>query len=82
MRRMHRRKIDRHIVPKINYGLDTVRFPAPVPSGPRVRLTANVAEASNVESGVQVKVDCVFQVEDQERPACVARPLLRHHLAT
>jgi acyl dehydratase len=65
----------------VNYGLDKVRFPAPVPSGSRVRLTATLAEATDVESGVQVKVDCVFEVEGQERPACVARAVLRHHFA-
>lgn len=65
----------------INYGLDKVRFPAPVPSGARVRISATLAEATDVESGVQVKVDCLFQVEDQERPACVARAVLRHHFA-
>lgn len=63
----------------VNYGLDKVRFPAPVPSGSRVRLTATLAEATDVQSGVQVKVDCVFEVEGQERPACVARAVLRHH---
>lgn len=66
----------------INYGLDKVRFPAPVPSGSRVRLTATLAEAADVDSGVQVKVDCVLQVEGQERPACVARAVLRHHFVT
>lgn len=66
----------------INYGLDKVRFPAPVPSGSRVRLTATLAEATDVDSGVQVKVDCVLQVEGQERPACVARAVLRHLFET
>jgi acyl dehydratase len=66
----------------INYGLDKVRFPAPVPSGSRVRLTATLAEAADVDSGVQVKVDCVLQVEGQEKPACVARAVLRHHFVT
>lgn len=65
----------------INYGLDKVRFPAPVPSGSRVRMTATLAEAADVDSGVQVKVDCLFQVEGQERPACVARAVLRHRFA-
>lgn len=65
----------------INYGLDKVRFPAPVPSGSRLRLTATLAEATNVDSGVQVKVDCVVQIEGQERPACVARAVLRHQFA-
>lgn len=66
----------------INYGLDKVRFPAPVPSGSRVRMTATLAEAVDVDSGVQLKVDCQFQVEGQERPACVARAVLRHQFAS
>lgn len=65
----------------VNYGLDRVRFPAPLPSGSRVRLTATLAETTDVDSGVQVKVDCVFQVEGRERPVCVARAVLRHHFA-
>jgi acyl dehydratase len=66
----------------INYGLDKVRFPSPVPSGSRIRMAATLAEADEIESGVQVKVDCVFQIEGQKRPACVARAVLRHHFAT
>ena len=66
----------------INYGLDKVRFPAPVPAGSRVRMTASLVEADDIESGVQVKIDCVFEVDGQERPACVARAVLRHHFAT
>lgn len=65
----------------INYGLDKVRFPAAVPSGSRVRLTATLAEVADLDTGVQVKVDCVFEVEGQQRPACVARAVLRHHFA-
>ncbi len=65
----------------INYGLEKVRFPAPVPSGSRVRMTATLAEARDVDSGVQVSIDCVFHVEGQERPACVARAVLRHHFS-
>lgn len=65
----------------INYGLDRVRFPAPVPSGSRIRMSATLAEATDIESGVQVKIDCVFEVDGQERPACVARAVLRHHFA-
>lgn len=66
----------------INYGLDKVRFPAPVPSGSRVRMSATLAEADDIESGVHVKVDCTFEVDGQERPACVARAILRHNFAT
>lgn len=66
----------------INYGLDKVRFPAPVPAGSRVRMSATLVDADDIESGVQVKIDCAFEVDGQERPACVARAVLRHHFAT
>lgn len=66
----------------INYGLDKVRFPAPVPSDSRVRLTATLADVADVDSGVQVKLDCLIQVEGHEKPACVARAVLRHHFVT
>jgi acyl dehydratase len=66
----------------INYGLDRVRFPAAVPSGSRVRMTATLAEVTDVESGVQLGIDCVFEVEGQERPACVARAVVRHLFAS
>ena len=62
----------------INYGLDKVRFPAPVPSDSRIRMSATLADAVDIDSGVQVKVDCVFWVEGQERPVCVATAVLRH----
>lgn len=65
----------------INYGLDKVRFPAAVPSGSRIRLSATLAEAADVNSGVQVKIDCTLHAEGQERPVCVARAVLRHHFA-
>ncbi len=65
----------------INYGLDRVRFPAAVPSGSRMRMTATLAEVTDVESGVQLGIDCVFEVEGQERPACVARAVVRHLFA-
>lgn len=66
----------------INYGLDRVRFPAAVPAGSRVRMTATLAEVTDVESGVQLGIDCVFDVEGQERPACVARAVVRHLFAS
>jgi acyl dehydratase len=62
----------------INYGLDKVRFPSPVPVGSRLRMSATLTEATDVASGVQMKVDCVFSVEGQERPVCVATAVLRH----
>lgn len=62
----------------INYGLNKVRFPAPVPVGSRIRMKAAMAEATEVPSGVQVTLDCAIEIEGQERPACVASVVARH----
>ncbi len=62
----------------INYGLEKVRFTAPVPVGSRIRLRASLLDASEVSSGVQVTLDCVVEIEGQERPGCVATVVHRH----
>jgi acyl dehydratase len=62
----------------INYGLDKVRFPAPLPVGARYRVGAEIGEVSDVNGGVQVKVRVTVEVESSERPACVADALLRY----
>lgn len=62
----------------INYGLEKVRFPAPVPVGARIRLVATMAEATPIDAGVQVLVDCVVERDGSDRPVCVARVVLRH----
>ncbi len=63
----------------VNYGLDKVRFPAPVPVDAKVRMTATLADATEVTGGVQVVLDCVIEVDGGDRPACVARAIHRHH---
>ncbi|SMC71656.1 MaoC family dehydratase [Lentzea albidocapillata] len=61
----------------VNYGLDRVRFPAPVPVGSRVRLAASVADVTEVDGGVQLVADAVLSIEGKTKPACVARPVYR-----
>ncbi len=63
----------------VNYGLDKVRFPAPVPVDSKVRMRATLAEATEVTGGVQVVLDCVIEVDGGDRPVCVARAIHRHH---
>src|SRR6201992_2339834 len=55
----------------INYGLDKVRFPAPLPVGKRWRGGAEIVEVSEVPGGLQVKSKVTVEVEDGEKPACV-----------
>lgn len=62
----------------VNYGLNKVRFPAPVPSGSRVRLRARLNAADPVEGGVQAALGMTFDIEASERPACVAEMVIRY----
>jgi acyl dehydratase len=57
----------------VNYGWNKVRFPAPVPSGSRIRATAEVVEIDDVGGGwFQVVTRFVVEVEGNDKPACVA----------
>ncbi|WBB75917.1 MaoC family dehydratase [Micromonospora sp. WMMD1128] len=64
---------------KLNYGLDRVRFPAPVVVGSRVRMRATVVEVTEVRGGYQLAVDQTIEIEGGEKPAVVARGLYRFH---
>ena len=61
----------------INYGLDRVRFPAPVRVGSRIRAVGEIASVTGVPGGVQVVVRVTVEVEGGARPACVADTISR-----
>jgi acyl dehydratase len=61
----------------INYGLNRVRFPAPVRVGQKIRLSATLAAVEDVPGGVQVTVDCVIEAAGSDKPACVAQAVFR-----
>ncbi|MGO9029955.1 MAG: MaoC family dehydratase [Acidimicrobiales bacterium] len=64
----------------VNYGLNKVRFPSPVPVGSTIRLGAFLAGAESLaDSGVQVALDLTFEVDGSTKPACVAELLLRYY---
>ena len=64
----------------INYGLEKVRFPNPVKVGSRIRLGARVVTVDEVPGdGVQMTLDFVVEIEGEDKPACVARPVYRHY---
>ncbi|MFI6096309.1 MaoC family dehydratase [Lentzea sp. NPDC051213] len=64
----------------VNYGLEKVRFPAPVPVGAKIRLKGQVVSADEVAgNGVQMVVDFTVEIEGSEKPACVARAVYRHY---
>lgn len=65
---------------KVNYGLDKVRFTAPVQAGSRVRMRGTIREVNEVKgAGLHLIVDVTFEVEGQERPAVVATFLARFY---
>ncbi len=63
----------------INYGMNKVRFPAPVPVGSRIRVRGEVRTVTEVAGGWQLEVPVTFEVEDGAKPACVAELVLRYY---
>ncbi len=62
----------------VNYGVDRVRFPAPVPVGKRVRMRSKLLAVEEIgDSAVQMKYQQTVEVEGQEKPGCVAETLSR-----
>jgi acyl dehydratase len=61
----------------VNYGLNKVRFPAPVPAGSRVRVSGSVASVEPITGGVQVVLDLVMEREGGDKPVLVAQPVYR-----
>lgn len=60
----------------VNYGLDKVRYPAPVPSGSRVRCRAEVKACEPKGEGrLLLTLGCTVEVENSETPALVAQVL-------
>ena len=63
----------------LNYGLDRVRFPAPVPVGTRVRGRARVLTAAGIPGGVQAVVRMTVDADGVEKPVCVADLVVRYY---
>jgi acyl dehydratase len=64
----------------INYGLNRVRFPAPVPAGAKVRLQATLAEVTDIgNGGVQAGIDATMEREGSAKPVCIAQMVHRYY---
>jgi acyl dehydratase len=61
----------------INYGLNKVRFPAPVPAGSKIRLGATLAAVNDIPGGAEAVVDAVIEREGGDKPVCVAQGIYR-----
>jgi acyl dehydratase len=64
----------------INYGLNRVRFPSPVPVGSAVRLRAHVQAVDEVPDGVQLTVDLTVEIRGVAKPAVVAQAVYRYQV--
>jgi acyl dehydratase len=63
----------------VNYGLDRLRFPAPVPVGSRFRAGVELLEVEEIPGGVHVKVLATVEVEGASKPSLVAEALFRYY---
>jgi acyl dehydratase len=63
----------------INYGLDRVRFPAPLAVGARFRGSATITEVTPIDGGTQVKLAAAVEVDGQAKPAVAADCVVRFY---
>jgi acyl dehydratase len=63
----------------INYGLNKLRFPAPLPVGSRVRAGAALGQVEEVEGGAQAVLTVTYELEGGTKPVCVAEILFRYY---
>ena len=64
----------------VNYGLDRVRFPAPVPSGSRLLGRFKLLKFEPLEGGAQLTVEVPMEREGSAKPVCVAESLARRYV--
>jgi acyl dehydratase len=62
----------------VNYGVDRIRFPAPVPVGSRLRAGAELVDVSDVKGGIQTLVRITLEVEGGTKPVCIIDSLSRY----
>jgi len=63
----------------VNYGLNKVRFPAPVPSGSRLRGRFKLTGYEALEGGAQVTVQVTMEREGSDKPVCIAESIGRRY---
>jgi acyl dehydratase len=62
----------------VNYGLNKVRFTAPVPAGSRIRGHFTLSKYENIGGGVQVTWNVTIEREGGDKPVCIAEAIGRH----
>ena len=64
----------------VNYGLNKVRFPAPLPSGSPVRASVRMLSLDDIAGGVHVVSEVTLEREGGDKPCCVAETVARYYL--
>ena len=63
----------------VNYGLNKVRFPAPVPAGSRVRGHLKLLALEDIPGGAQMRWEVTMEREGSDKPVCVAESIARRY---
>ena len=63
----------------LNYGLNKVRFPAPLTVGSRIRMHVAIAEVTPLDGGAEVVWRLTYEVEGKPKPCCVADLVFRYY---
>jgi acyl dehydratase len=64
----------------VNYGLNKMRLPSPLPVGAKVRARATLNGYEAIQGGASATIGVTFEVENQAKPACVAEVIYRYYL--
>jgi acyl dehydratase len=63
----------------LNYGLNRVRFPAPLRVGSRIRMDVEIAEVRPLDGGAEAVYRLTYEVEGETKPCCVADLVFRYY---
>lgn len=63
----------------VNYGLNKVRFPAPLPSGSKVRAGARILSVEDIPGGLHLVNEVTIEREGGDKPVCVAETVVRYY---
>jgi acyl dehydratase len=63
----------------LNYGLNRVRFPAPLRTGSRVRMHVDLAEVKELDGGAEAVYHLTYEVDGEAKPCCVADLVFRYY---
>ena len=64
----------------VNYGLNRVRFPAPVPSGSRLRARLKLLGYDAIDGGAQLVMQVTMERDGSDKPVCVAETVSRRYV--